>query len=97
MDEGSQTITLMGNYPNPCSDKTTIRCSVPSGVGHLTLHVLTQDGRQVVRQEYPATGGVQDLSFLPTLPDGVYLYLLTGSQQGRTLRSEAKKLIINQF
>ena len=97
LDEGSQTITLMGNYPNPCSDKTTIRCSVPSGVGHLTLHVLTQDGRQVVRQEYPATGGVQDLSFLPTLPDGVYLYLLTGSQQGRTLRSEAKKLIINQF
>ena len=97
LPQGEGTITLMGNYPNPCSDKTTIRCSVPSSVDYLTLHVLTQDGRQVARQEYPVTGaGVQDFCYLPVLPDGVYLYMLTARQQSRILRSETKKLIINQ-
>ena len=93
----SGSLYLMGNYPNPCIDKTTIRCRVPQGVDRLTLHVLAQDGRQVARQEYPVTAeGMQTLQWSPTLPSGVYLYLLTARQQGRTLRSEAKKLIINQ-
>ena len=90
-------LQLMGNYPNPFADKTMIRCRVPKNVSGLTLHVLAQDGRQVARQEFPVTAeGIQTLQWSPSLPSGVYLYLLTARQQGRTLRSETKKFIINQ-
>lgn len=90
---------IEGNYPNPFSYQTTIRCQVPEGASEFTLHVYDCVGKVVDKCVYPVTrGGSQEFVWNSrTVSDGLYLYTISVTSGGKTIFSDTKKMIISKF
>ncbi|MFR8835302.1 glycoside hydrolase family 38 C-terminal domain-containing protein [Bacteroides nordii] len=90
---------IEGNYPNPFSYQTTIRCQVPEGASEITLHVYDCVGKVVDKCVYPVTrGGSQEFVWNNrTVSDGLYLYTISVTSGGKTIFSDTKKMIISKF
>ncbi|WP_455584196.1 glycoside hydrolase family 38 N-terminal domain-containing protein [Bacteroides sp.] len=90
---------IEGNYPNPFSHQTTIRCQAPEEASGLILHVYDCTGRAVDKRVYPVTkGGLQEIVWdNPLLGDGLYLYTVSVVNGGKTIFSDTKKMIISKF
>ena len=82
-------VRLLGNYPNPFSERTTIRIQLGQPE-HLTVSIFNVEGRQVMelaRGRLPA--GINEFEFDGTgLASGIYLYKVSGksiSESGKLL------------
>lgn len=95
----ANTFRVEGNFPNPFSHRTTIRCQVPQGAKELTLRVYDCMGRMVSQRAYPATtSDIQELEWEnPGIGEGIYLYTIFVLNGERVLVSNTGKMIIGKF
>jgi len=70
-------------YPNPVADKLTISIR-KSGGGNVLLRVLDLTGKELIHREYEVLSGdvVLDCGEVSRLPEGIYLYSVTGAAAG---------------
>lgn len=99
-------IRLIGNFPNPFSNTTTIayRIEAPENLDRLTISVYTVSGRLVRRytSDDPVSGpplnaiGYHELIWDATDDDGhgvangIYFYLIKGKLKGKTVEHRGK-------
>lgn len=90
---------IEGNYPNPFSSQTAIRCMIPEGISEVTMHVYDCLGKTVDRRTYPVS--VEDSQEIvydnPGLSEGIYLYTISANKDGRVMFSDTKKMIISNL
>ena len=91
-------LSVIGNYPNPFNQKTTILCMVPENIAELNLQVYDLVGRLIDTQNYQVTSQnrIQDITWDRNhTSDGIYFYSVFASENGKLLRSNTNKMIIN--
>lgn len=75
-DEMVELITLDQNKPNPFSDRTSIKLSIPKSVTSATLFIYDMTGKQVKQTDISDRGNISIEVTSEGLVPGMYLYSL---------------------
>lgn len=89
-------IELKGNTPNPCHGSTSVLFRGPDYLRDVVMHVYDLTGRRVMtsRLEHSAdAAGYRRADVEISLIPGCYIYRLEGVCEGRTVVSDAARLI----
>ncbi|MGN0068227.1 MAG: glycoside hydrolase family 38 C-terminal domain-containing protein [Prevotella sp.] len=93
--DGNYPIRLMGNYPNPFRESTTVQCELPDGMQKVYVEVFDLMGKKVSDRPFQTKGqGLCSFTWTPDIPAGLYLYRVSSRKEGRILYSNTKRLVI---
>jgi len=90
-------LSVIGNYPNPFNQKTSILCRIPENIAKINLNVYDLLGKLNDTQSYPITtqNGIQEITWnRKNIRDGIYLYSISALENGKFICSGINKMII---
>ncbi|MBC7092558.1 PKD domain-containing protein [Candidatus Bipolaricaulota bacterium] len=81
---------------NPASTQARIQVFLPAGATGAKVRVFDALGRPVVERDIAGAQFTWDLKDGAgrTVPNGLYFYLITATQDGRTIRSEVGRMLV---
>ncbi|MCR4391469.1 MAG: PKD domain-containing protein [Candidatus Acetothermia bacterium] len=81
---------------NPAAAQARIQVFLPSGATDVKIRVFDALGRPVVERDIAGAQFTWDLEDGAgrTVPNGLYFYLITATQDGRTIRSEVGRILV---
>jgi hypothetical protein len=97
--EARKSFAIEGNFPNPFSEETTIKCTVPDNIHQLKLQIYNLTGALVDMQSYPVipSSGVCRIKWNSNnLESGVYLYSVSTIDNDNKLLADYNKFSIQK-
>jgi hypothetical protein len=91
-DEGSGTLRLHQNQPNPFQRDTKITMDIPQKISQATLYIYDLQGKTIEKQVIHGRGATSINIEGGRLPSGIYLYTLIGDGQA----TEVKRMILTE-
>ena len=89
--------SLLGNYPNPFSESTTITYNAPVNTNSILLNVYDASGKMIDSQKYSASGGLAELEWKnKDFPSGIYFYTVIALDGSIVLQQDKGKMVIAQ-
>lgn len=91
--------SILGNYPNPFNQNTTIQCFLPENTTQVNLKVFDLSGNLLDVQSYkyaPIHGKTEIEWNSKTLNSGLYLYSVAAYNNNVQIYSAHNKMIINR-
>ena len=97
LQEKEGKLSVIGNYPNPFSQQTIIRCWAPENISELKLQVYDLWGKLVDNQNYRVMrpSEIQEIVWdRKHTGDGIYFYSVYAFENGKLIRSNTNKMVI---